>query len=101
MHEFPTDKSLLVVITEHTRIDSKNVEDYRDFIWNPTIESVKRPVRSVSLSGIITTVHSNSGLVKRCNKCKSIMMYNTCPHGAGTLEFFLGCMMAQAQLRWF
>ena len=79
VHEFATDKSLLLVITEHTNIDSKNVEDYRDFIWNPTIESVKRPVRSISLSGIITTVHSNSGLVKRCNKCKSIMMYNTCP----------------------
>src|ERR687885_2257068 len=79
VHEFPTDKSLLVVITEHTRIDSKNVEDYRDFIWNPKIELIKRPVRSVSLSGVITTIHSNSGLVKRCNKCKSIMMYDTCP----------------------
>jgi hypothetical protein len=66
------------VITEHTKIDSKNVEDYRDFIWNPKIESIKRPVRSVSLNGIITTVHSNSGLIKRCNKCKSIM-YDTCP----------------------
>src|SRR5918912_2827773 len=79
VHKFRTDKSLLLVITEHTKIDSKNVEDYRDFIWNPKIESIKRPVRSVSLSGIITTVHSNSGLVTRCNKCKSIMMYNTCP----------------------
>src|SRR5918912_635522 len=78
VHEFPADKSLLLVITEHTKIDSKNVEDYRDFIWNPKIESIKRPVRSVSLSGIITTVHSNSGLVTRCNKCKSIM-YDTCP----------------------
>ena len=78
VHEFPTDKSLLVVITEHTKVDSKNVEDYRDFIWNPKIESIKRPVRRVSLNGIITTVHSNSGLVKRCNKCKSIM-YDTCP----------------------
>src|ERR671932_80178 len=78
VREFPTDKSLLLVITEHTKIDSKNVEDYRDFIWNPKIESIKRPVRSVSLNGIITTVHSNSGLIKRCNKCKSIM-YDTCP----------------------
>jgi hypothetical protein len=78
VHEFPADKSLLLVITEHTKIDSKNVEDYRDFIWNPKIESIKRPVRSVSLNGIITTIHSNSGLVKRCNKCKSIM-YDTCP----------------------
>ena len=78
VHEFPTDKSLLLVVTEHTRIDSKNVEDYRDFIWNPKIELIKRPVRSVSLNGIITTVHSNSGLIKRCNKCKSIL-YDTCP----------------------
>src|ERR671939_1048633 len=78
VHEFRTDKSLLFVITEHTKVDSKNVEDYRDFIWNPTIESIKRPVRSVGLNGIITTVHSNSGLVKRCSKCKSIL-YDTCP----------------------
>ena len=27
VHEFPTDESLLVVVTEHTKIDSKNVED--------------------------------------------------------------------------
>ena len=78
MHEFPTDKSLLVVITEHTKIDPKNIEDYREYIWNPKIDLIKRPVKSVSLSGIITTVYSNSGLVKRCNKCKSIM-YDTCP----------------------
>jgi hypothetical protein len=78
VHEFPTDKSLLVVITEHTKIDPKNIEDYREYIWNPKIDLIKRPVRSVSLSGIITTVYSNSGLVKRCNKCKSIM-YDTCP----------------------
>jgi hypothetical protein len=77
VHEFPADKSLLVVITEHTKIDSKNVEDYRDFIWNPKIESIKGPVRSVNLNGIITTVHNNSGLIKRCNKCKSIQ-YDTC-----------------------
>jgi hypothetical protein len=79
VHEFPTDKSLLLVITEHTKIDSKNVEDYREYIWNPKIESIKRPVRSVSLNGIITTVHNNSGLIKRCNKCKSIL-YDTCPN---------------------
>jgi hypothetical protein len=79
VHEFPADRSLLLVLTEHTKIDSKNVEDYRDFIWNSRIESIKRPVRSVSLNGIITTVHSNSGLVKRCNKCKSIL-YDSCPN---------------------
>jgi hypothetical protein len=79
VHEFLTDKSLLLVITEHTKVDSKNVEDYREYIWNPKIESIKRPVKSVSLNEIITTVYNNSGLVKRCNKCKSIM-YDTCPN---------------------
>jgi hypothetical protein len=57
---------------------AKNVEDYREYIWNPKINRIKRPVKSVGLNGIITTVHSNSGLVKRCNKCKSII-YDTCP----------------------
>ena len=47
VHEFPSDKSLLLVVTEHTMIDFENVEDYRDFIWKPKIESIRRPVRSV------------------------------------------------------
>ncbi|MGA8911751.1 MAG: hypothetical protein WB443_02715, partial [Nitrososphaeraceae archaeon] len=79
VHEFPSDKSLLLVITEHTKIEAKNVEDYRDFIWSPKIESIKRPVRSVTLQGVVTTIHNNSGLIKRCNKCKSII-YDFCPN---------------------
>jgi hypothetical protein len=80
VYEFSSsDKSLLLVITEHTKIDSKSIEDYREFIWSPKIESIKRPVRNLTLQGLITTVHSNSGLVKRCNKCKSIL-YDLCPN---------------------
>ena len=79
VHEFPSDKSLLLVVTEHTMIDSENVEDYRDFIWKPKIESIRRPVRSVTLQAVITTIHGNSGLIKRCNKCKSII-YDFCPN---------------------
>jgi hypothetical protein len=61
VHEFSSsDKSLLLVITEHTKIDSKSIEDYREFIWNSKIESLKRPVRNLTLQGLITTVHSNS-----------------------------------------
>src|SRR5690242_15506588 len=58
VHEFSSDKSLLLVATEHTNIDAKNVEDYRDFIWKPKIESIKRPVKSVTLQGVITTIHN-------------------------------------------
>ena len=79
VHEFPSDKSLLLVVTEHTMIDSENLQDYRDFIWKPKIESIRRPVRSVTLQGVITTIHGNSGLIKRCNKCKSII-YDFCPN---------------------
>ena len=78
VHEFE-DKSVLLVVTEHTKIDPKNIEDYREFVWTPKIESIKRPVHHIALQGVITTIHSNSGLVKRCNKCKSIL-YDTCPN---------------------
>src|SRR5438128_443000 len=78
VHEFG-DKSVLLVITEHTKIEPKNIEDYREFVWTPKLESIKRPVHFIALQGVITTIHSNSGLVKRCNKCKSIL-YDSCPN---------------------
>jgi hypothetical protein len=77
VHEFD-DKSVLLVVTEHTKIEPKNVEDYREFVWTPKIESIKRPVHYAALQGVITTIHSNSGLVRRCNKCKSIL-HDYCP----------------------
>ena len=85
VHEFE-DKSLLLVITEHTKIEPKNIEDYREFVWTPTIESIKRPIHHIALQGAITTVHNNSGLIKRCNKCKSIIhdsCVNNCNNGWG------------------
>jgi hypothetical protein len=78
VHEFE-DKSLLLVVTEHTKIEPKQIEDYREFVWTPTMESIKRPIHHVALQGVITTVHNNSGLIKRCNKCKSIVL-DSCPN---------------------
>jgi hypothetical protein len=72
VYEFPSDRSLLVVITEHAKIDSKS-RTTEILSGSPKIESIKRPVRSVSLLGVISVIHSNSGLIKRCNKCKSII----------------------------
>ena len=80
VHEFASERSLLLVITEHTKIIPKDIEDFREFIWKPRIESIKRPVKSLALQGVITTVHGNSGLVKRCNKCKSIFYEDACPN---------------------
>src|ERR687895_398309 len=80
VHEFPSEKSLLLVITEYTKINPKDIEDYREYIWKPTVDSIKRPVKSVTLQGVITTVHGNSGLIKRCNKCKSIFYDDSCPN---------------------
>lgn len=80
VHEFASERSLLLVITEHTKIQSKDIEDYKEFIWKPKIDTIKRPVRSLALQGVITTVHGNSGLVKRCNKCKSLFYDDACPN---------------------
>jgi hypothetical protein len=78
VHEFQ-DKSVLLIITEYTNIEPRNVEEYREFVWAPKIESVTRPVRNTTLQGVITTIHRNSGLVKRCNNCKSLI-YDSCPN---------------------
>jgi hypothetical protein len=88
VHEFPSEKSLLLVITEHTKISPKDVEDYREYVWKPKIDSIKRPAKSVTLQGAITTVHSNSGLIKRCNKCKSMLYDDACPNKCPKEEGF-------------
>jgi hypothetical protein len=80
VHEFASEKSLLLVITEHTKISPKDIEDIREYIWKPKIDTIKRPVKSLALQGVISTVHGNSGLVKRCNKCKSIFYDDSCPN---------------------
>ena len=84
VHEFP-DKSVLLVITEHTKIDPKNIEDIREFTFNPKIGAINRPVRNIYLNGTISTIHGTSGLVKRCNKCKSLIYYDNtkCPKECG------------------
>ena len=82
VHEFP-DRSLLLVITEFTDWQVKIVDgylEYQQYVWRPKIATIKRPVQSVSLTGTITTVHNNSGLVKRCNNCKSLLYYDACPN---------------------
>jgi hypothetical protein len=84
VHEFP-DKSVLLVITEHTKIDPKNIEDIREFTWSPKLGAINRPVRNIYLNGTVSTIHSTSGLVKRCNKCKSLIYYDNtkCPKECG------------------
>src|ERR687892_116393 len=84
VHEFP-DRSLLLVITEFTKLEPKNVEDIRAYSWIPKINAINRPVRYIFLNGTISTVHSTSGLIKRCNKCRSLILYDStkCPNDCG------------------
>jgi hypothetical protein len=82
VHEFP-DRSLLLVITEYTDWQLKVVDgylEYQQYIWKPKIDKIKRPVQNISLTGTITTIHNNSGLVKRCNQCKSLLYDDSCPN---------------------
>ncbi len=76
VHEF-LDRSLLLVITEFTKLDPKNVEDLREYTWVPKIGDIKRPVKYIILNGTVSTIHSTSGLIKRCNKCRSLILYDS------------------------
>jgi hypothetical protein len=84
VHEFQ-DRSLLLVITEFTKIEPKNVDDIREYTWVPKIGIINRPVRHIYLNGTISTIYSTSGLIKRCNKCRSLILYDStkCPNECG------------------
>jgi hypothetical protein len=79
VHEF-ADRSLMVILTEYSRVKPWEVEDFRNFLWVPRIGDIRRPVSDVTLTGTITNVYDPSGLVKRCNKCGRIME-DVCPNG--------------------
>jgi hypothetical protein len=84
VHEFP-DRSLLLVITEFTKLEPKNVDDIHEYTWFPKIGDINRPVRYIYLNGTVSTIHSTSGLIKRCNKCRSLILYDAikCPNECG------------------
>jgi hypothetical protein len=84
VHEFP-DKSLLLVITEFTKLSPINVDNIRGYTWVPKIGDINRPVRYIYLNGTVSTIHSSSGLIKRCNKCRSLIFYDStkCPNECG------------------
>ena len=84
VYEFP-DRSLLLVITEFTKLEPKNVEDIREYTWVPKIGDIIRPVRYINLNGTVSTIHSTSGLIKRCNKCRSLILHDAtkCPNECG------------------
>jgi hypothetical protein len=84
VHEFP-DRSLLLVITEFTKLSPKNVDDIREYTWVPKIGDINRPVRYIYLNGTVSTIYGTSGLIKRCNKCRSLIFYDStkCPNECG------------------
>jgi hypothetical protein len=75
VYEFP-DRSLLLVITEFTKLEPKNVDDIREYTWVPKIGDINRPVRYINLNGTVSTIYSTSGLIKRCNKCRSLILHD-------------------------
>ena len=102
VHEFE-DKSVLLVVTEHTKIEPKNIEDYGEFIWSPKIDSIKRPVHYIGLQGVITTIHSNSGWsrgVTNANQfCTILVPASVMTAGAGISVYLQDCTMVRARLK--
>jgi len=81
VHEFE-DRALLLVLTEHTDAKPQPSRDGSEFAWHPRIGGIRRPVWNVVLSGVVPRISDRSGLVRRCNGCKSIVR-GSCPNGCG------------------
>jgi len=89
-HEFQ-DSSILLILTEYSRIQPVPVDDLRDYLWLPRINGLPRPITDVILEGTVSNIYSTSGLVKRCNnvECWSSTPAQTVAWkaGAGMLGF--------------
>ncbi|MFQ6076611.1 MAG: hypothetical protein ACE5Z5_10835 [Candidatus Bathyarchaeia archaeon] len=79
VHEFE-DHSQLLVLTEHSRARPLYSEDIQEYVWVPMIGRIHRPVWDVNLKGTVSNVYGSSGLVRRCNRCKTIV-YEKCLNG--------------------
>jgi len=82
VHEFQN-HSIMVVLGEHSRITLLSEENPEDYIWQPKIGRIRRPLGScwVTLQGIVSSVYPSSGLVKRCEKCNRVIFDSSCPEG--------------------
>jgi len=82
VHEFE-DKSLLLIITELSKIDYLIDEDPKKYVWNQQIGYIKRPMGTcrVTLQGILSQISSSSGLVQRCENCGRVTFEGKCPNG--------------------
>jgi hypothetical protein len=81
VHEYP-DRSVLLILTEWSGIEALPVEDIEGYVWRPRIGCIPRPIHDVTLEGVVSTIYSASGLVKRCNGCGRLTQ-DTCPRGCG------------------
>ena len=77
------DNSILLILTEHSRIEYLPEEDPRQYVWQPKIGRITRPLGScrVTLQGIVSSVYQSSGLVKRCEECSRVIFDEACPSG--------------------
>lgn len=82
VHEFD-EKSLLLVVTEHSSISYLADEDPRKYVWHPVIGDIKRAIGScrVTLQGTLSQISGSSGLVQRCETCGRVAFEDRCPNG--------------------
>ena len=80
VHEFE-DRSLLLVLTDYSRIIYLPDEDPAEYQWQAQIGEIKRPLgySRVTLEGTMSKIFNSSGLVKRCNTCARMIMEEACP----------------------
>jgi len=79
VHKFDDD-SVLLVLTEYSRIKILPEEPPQEYLWQPKIGSIHRPLGSlrVTLEGTASNIYSSSGLVRRCEKCDRVIHEGSC-----------------------
>jgi len=79
------DHSLLLVLTEYSRIRLLPEEPPEEYVWEPKIAAIHRPLGSlrVTLEGAVTKIYSASGLVRRCERCGRLVLNCSCPSCGG------------------
>ena len=75
------DNSLLLILTEHSRIRLLPEEPPEEYVWKPRIGLIHRPLGllRVTLEGRVSKIYDSSGLVKRCERCGRVIREGSCP----------------------
>jgi len=76
------DRSLLIILSEYSRIHYIPEEPAEEYVWQPKIGGIHRPLGfcRVTLEGVVSKIYGGSGLVRRCDGCGRVIHGDFCEY---------------------